>query len=109
MITCSRCITQKNSTHRVVCLVDAEQEDELGEKERRHQVPVDGVEVGAEPAQEAQQDEGEEEKGEGDGHRGVGDDLQWENVAVLRGGGAIQTLSQEGNFQFQVSLDGCFK
>lgn len=46
---------------------------------------MDGVEVGAQPAQEAQQDEGEEEEEEGDRHRGVGDDLQWENVAVLRG------------------------
>lgn len=75
------------STHRVVGLIDAEQEDELGEEERRHQVPVDGVEVGAEAAQQAQQDEGEEEEEQGGRHRGVGDDLQGEDVAVLRGGG----------------------
>lgn len=49
-------------SHRVVCLIDAEEEDELREEQRRYQVPVDGVEVGAEPAQEAQQDEGEEEE-----------------------------------------------
>lgn len=46
---------------------------------------MDGVEVGAEPAQQAQQDEGEEEEEQGDGHRGVGDDLQRENVTVLGG------------------------
>lgn len=44
---------------------------------------MDGVEVGAEPAQEAQQDEGEEEEEQGDRHRGVGDDLQGENITVL--------------------------
>lgn len=44
---------------------------------------MDGVEVGAETAQETQQDEGEEEEEQGDRHRGVGDDLQGENVAVL--------------------------
>lgn len=49
-------------THRVVSLIDAEQEDKLREEERCYQVPVDGVEVRVEPAQEAQQDEGEEEE-----------------------------------------------
>lgn len=44
---------------------------------------MDDVEVGAEPAQKAQQDEGEEEEEQGDGHCGVGDDLQGENVSVL--------------------------
>ncbi len=87
MTTCCRytakCLHCKH-THRVVSLIDAEQEDELREEERCHQVPVDGVEVGAEPAQEAQQNEGEQEEEQGDGHRGVGDDLQWEDVAVLR-------------------------
>lgn len=48
---------------------------------------MDGVEVGAETAQEAQQDEGEEEEEQGDGDCGVGDDLQRENLAVLRGSG----------------------
>lgn len=45
---------------------------------------MDGVEVGAEPAQEAQQDQGEEEEEQGDRHRGVSDDPQGENVAMLR-------------------------
>lgn len=44
---------------------------------------MDGVEVGAEPAQEAQQDQCDEEEEQGDRHRGVGDDLQGENIAVL--------------------------
>ena len=44
---------------------------------------MDGVEVGAEAAQEAQQDEGEEEEEQGDRHCGVGDDLQGEDVTVL--------------------------
>lgn len=73
------------NTHRVVSLVDAQQKHQLGEEQRRHQVSVDGVEVGADPAQDAEQDEGEEQEGEGDGHRGVGDDLQREDVAMLRG------------------------
>lgn len=44
---------------------------------------MDDVEVRAEPAQEAQQDEGEEEEEQGDGHRGVGDNLQGKNISVL--------------------------
>lgn len=44
---------------------------------------MDGVDVGAEPAQEAQEDQGEEEEEQGDRHCGVGDDLQGENIAVL--------------------------
>lgn len=71
-------------SHRVVSLIDAEQEDELREEQRCYQVPVDGVEVGAQPAQEAQQDEGEEEEEQGDRHCGVGDDLQGQNITVLR-------------------------
>lgn len=70
-------------TDHIVCLVDSEEEDELREEERCHQVPVDGVEVGAEPVQEAQQDEGEEEEKQGYGQCGVGDDLQREDIAVL--------------------------
>lgn len=62
-------------THHIVGLIDAQQEDELGEEESCHQVPVDGVKVGAEPTQEAQEDQGEEEEEEGDGHCGVRDDL----------------------------------
>lgn len=62
--------------HHVVRLVDAQQEDELREEERRHQVPVNGVEVGAESTKEAQQDQGDKEEEEGHRHRGVGDDLQ---------------------------------
>lgn len=73
----------KKCTYHVVSLIDAEQEDELGEEERCYQVPVDGVEVGAETAQEAQHDQGEEEEEQGDRHCGVGDDLQGENVAML--------------------------
>lgn len=73
----------KKYTHRVVSLIDAEQEDELREEERCYQVPVDGVEVGADPAQEAQQDEGDEEEEHGDRDRGVGDNLQWENITML--------------------------
>lgn len=52
-------------TYHVVRLVDAQQEDELGEEERRHQVPVDGVQVGAEAAQQAQQHQCEQEEEEG--------------------------------------------
>lgn len=70
-------------SHRVVSLIDAKQEDELGEEECCYQVFVDGVEVGAEPAQEAQQDEREEEQEQRDCHCGVGDDLQRENIAML--------------------------
>lgn len=81
--TCVLFAEGQKHTHRVVGLIDAEQEDELREEERRYQVPVDGVEVGAEPAQEAQQDEGEEEEQQGDRDRGVGDDLQGEDITVL--------------------------
>lgn len=42
------------NTHRVVSLVDAQQKHQLGEEQRRHQVSVDGVEVGADPAQDAE-------------------------------------------------------
>lgn len=45
---------------------------------------MDGVQVGAQPVQEAQQDEGEEEEEQRDGHRGVSDDLQREDIPVLR-------------------------
>lgn len=76
-------VSRLYDTYHVVGLIYAQQEDELGEEKRRHQVPVDGVEVGAESPQDTQQDEREEEEEQGDGHRGVGDDLQGENVAVL--------------------------
>lgn len=71
------------STHHIVCLIDAQQEDELREEERRHQVPVNSVKVGAELTKEAQQDQGDEEEEEGDRDGGVGDDLQGEDVSVL--------------------------
>lgn len=87
--------TAQRWTHRVVRLIDAEQEDELGEEERCYQVPVDGVEVGAEAAQEAQQDEGEEEEEQGDRHCGVGDDLQGENVAVLWRHQDVKSISRQ--------------
>lgn len=70
-------------TYQVVSLIDAQQEDKLGEEESCYQIPVDAVEVGAEPAQEAQQDQGEEEEEQGDRHGGVSDDPQGENVAML--------------------------
>lgn len=82
-------------THRVVGLIDADQEDELREEERCYQVSVDGVQVGAEPAQQAQQDEGEEEEEQRDRHRGVRDDLQGENIAVLRRGGTRQSKTRQ--------------
>lgn len=40
----------------MVSLIDAQQEDKLREEERCYQVPVDGMEVGAKPTQEAQKD-----------------------------------------------------
>lgn len=40
-------------THHIVCLIDAQQEHEFRKEERRHQVPVNGVKVGAEPTKEA--------------------------------------------------------
>lgn len=74
---------KKKCTYHIVSLVDAQEEDKLGEEERCHQVPVDGVEVGTEPAQEAQQDEGDQEKKQGHGDCGVRDDLQRQDIAVL--------------------------
>lgn len=44
---------------------------------------MDGVEVGTEPAQEAQQDEGDQEEKQGHGDCGVRDDLQRQDIAVL--------------------------
>lgn len=43
-------------SHRVVSLIDAQQEDELREEERCYQIPVDDVEVGTQASQETQQD-----------------------------------------------------
>lgn len=44
---------------------------------------MNGVQVGAESVQEAQQDESEEEEEQRDGHCGVSNDLQWQDIVVL--------------------------
>lgn len=56
----------ENYTDHVVSLIDAKQEDKLREEERCHQIPVNGMEVGTEAAQQTQQDESEEEEEQGD-------------------------------------------
>lgn len=48
---------------------------------------MDGVQVGAEAAQQAQQHQREQQEEEGHRHGGVGDDLQREDVTMLRGVG----------------------
>lgn len=50
---------------------------------------MDGVQVGAEAAQQAQQHQCEQEEEEGHRHGGVGDDLQREDVAMLQGVGTL--------------------
>lgn len=52
---------KESGSHRVVCLVNADEEDELGEEERCHKVLVDAVQVGAELLQDGQQDEGDQQ------------------------------------------------
>lgn len=47
--------------HRVVGLVNADEEDELGEEERCYEVLVDAVQVGAELPQDGQQYEGDQQ------------------------------------------------
>lgn len=51
---------------------------------------MNGVQVGAEAAQQAQQRQREQEQEEGDGHGGVGDDFQREDITMLRGVGASE-------------------
>lgn len=83
-VQCESAAKARGLTNHVVGLVDAQQEDQLREEERGHQVPVNGVEVGVKVAQEAQQDKGEKEEDQGHQHCGVGDDLQREDVSMLQ-------------------------
>ena len=50
------CICTPKYTYYMVSLIDAQQEDKLREEECCYQVPVDGMEVGVKPMQEAQKD-----------------------------------------------------
>ena len=82
-------------SHRVVCLVDANEEDELGEEEGGDQVAVDGMQVGAQAAEEEEEEEGKEECCQGGADGGVGDDLQREHVSML-GEGAREGRGRGG-------------
>lgn len=72
--------------HRVFCLGDPDDEDQLGEEERRDEVLVDAVQVGAERLHQRQEHEGRQQGGQRQGHSGVGDDLQGQDLSVLRAG-----------------------
>lgn len=79
-----RILDQKEtSSHRVVCLVDANEEDELGEEECRHKVLVDAVQVGAELPQDGQQYEGDQQSQQRGRHCGIRDYLQWQHISML--------------------------
>lgn len=68
---------KERGSHRVVCLVNAYKEDELGEEERRHEVLVDAVQVGAELPEDGQQYKGDQQSQQRGRHRGICDYLQW--------------------------------
>lgn len=72
--------------HRVFCLGDPDDEDQLGEEERPDEVLVDAVQVGAERLHQRQEHEGHQQGGQRQGHGGVGDDLQGQDLSVLRAG-----------------------
>lgn len=73
-------------SHRVLGLVDPDQEDELREEERPNEVLVDAVQVGAQCPDKGEQDKGHQEGHQGQGQGGIGDDLQGQNLAMLQVG-----------------------
>lgn len=70
-------------SYRTVGLVDAHEEDEFGEEDGGYQVLVDAVQIGVQPPQYGQQEEGDEEGHQRGGHRGVGHDLQGQHISML--------------------------
>lgn len=72
--------------HRVLSLVDADHEDELGEEQSRDEVLVDAVQVGAQCPNEREKDKGHQEGHQRQGQGGIGDDLQGQNLPVLQVG-----------------------
>jgi hypothetical protein len=75
--------SKENRPHRVLCAVDPDHEDQLGEEQRSSEVLVNAVQVGAQCPDQGEQDEGHQEGCQGQGHGGVGDDLQGQDLPML--------------------------
>ena len=71
--------------YRVVCLVDAQDEDELGEEEGNGSVVDDAGAVALHGPQAEEEEGGEEEEAQRHAHRAPRHQLQREDLAVLRG------------------------
>ena len=74
---------KRPTDYRVVCLVDAQDEDELGEEERGGSVVDDAGLVALHGPQAEEEDGGEEEEAQRHAHRAPGHQLQRQDLAVL--------------------------
>lgn len=66
----------------LLCVVDPQQEDQLGQKHGRRRVGMDAPGVGLEAPQAGQHHDGEQEGQHGEAERGVGDQGQGLQVAL---------------------------
>lgn len=69
--------------YRVVCLVDAQDEDELGEEERDASIVDNTGLVALHGSQTEEEDRGEEEKAHRHSHCTPRQDFDWQNLSVL--------------------------
>lgn len=72
--------------YRVVGLVDAQDEDQLGEEERSRSVVDDAGLVALQGPQAEQEDGGEEQEAQRHSHRAPRQHLDGQNLSVLHGG-----------------------
>lgn len=76
---------RKQGGYRVVGLVDAQDEDQLGEEERRRSVVDDAGLVALQGSQAEQEDGGEEQEAQRHSHRAPRQHLDGQNLSVLHG------------------------
>lgn len=72
--------------HRVFRLRDADHEDQLREEKGADEVLVDAEQVGPQRPHQRQEYERHQQGSQGQGHGGVGDDLQGQDLSVLWAG-----------------------
>lgn len=97
-------IDVKLNEYRVVCLVDAEDEDELREEECGCPVVDDTRLVALHGSQAEEEDGGEEEEAQCHSHSAPCQDFDWKNLSVLT---QMSCLGKEEKFELEKRDDMC--